>query len=393
MILITTKRGHAGKTSVSYSGNVRYSGPARLPDLMNSWDFANYFNEANANAGQAAVFNDETLGRIQAFIAGEIPLYEGVDGKFRPQTTIANGNSWHFHQQANDNVDWYKTHYKWSWAQEHNINLNGGKENVQYYVSANYLDQNGNLRYGEDKYSRMNLNTKINAQPYKWLELEANVKYIHTNLDNPLYTDMGGLLYHDITRMWPMMPFQDPNGHYMRNGKLAQLTSGSRSVTKTDNIYLLGSLTFKPLKGWNIYAQAGYRMINSFVAQNLMPVYEYNVDGTRSALEYAAGYPAGSTEAWQYMRRDNHLTASLYSDYTLNLKGHNMNVMAGINIEDYNDRYMGISRPDFITVNVPEIGAATGEDKIEAASAYTGNNSGKTYPLGTTVSLGLNITF
>lgn len=180
VILITTKRGHAGKTSVSYSGNVRYSGPARLPDLMNSWDFANYFNEANANAGQAAVFNDETLGRIQAFIAGEIPLYEGVDGKFRPQTTIANGNSWHFHQQANDNVDWYKTHYKWSWAQEHNINL----------------------------------------------------------------------------------------------------------------------------------------------------------------------------------------------------KGHNMNVMAGINIEDYNDRYMGISRPDFITVNVPEIGAATGEDKIEAASAYSWSTAG-----------------
>ena len=98
--------------------------------------------------------------------------------------------------------------------------------------------------------------------------------------------------------------------------------------------------------------------------------------GTRSALEYAAGYPAGSTEAWQYMRRDNHLTASLYSDYTLNLKGHNMNVMAGINIEDYNDRYMGISRPDFITVNVPEIGAATGEDKIEAASAYSWSTAG-----------------
>lgn len=34
------------------------------------------------------------------------------------------------------------------------------------------------------------------------------------------------------------------------------------------------------------------------------------------------------------------------------------------------DRYMGISRPDFITVNVPEIGAATGEDKIEYASMF-----------------------
>lgn len=34
-----------------------------------------------------------------------------------------------------------------------------------------------------------------------------------------------------------------------------------------------------------------------------------------------------------------------------------------------------------------------GYDPETAYSAYTGNNSGKTYPLGTTVSLGLNITF
>ena len=71
-------------------------------------------------------------------------------------------------------------------------------------------------------------NAKFNAQPYKWLDIEVNTKYVHTNLDNPFYTDLDGLLYHDIVRMWPTMPFEDPNGHYMRNGKLAQLTNDSQ---------------------------------------------------------------------------------------------------------------------------------------------------------------------
>lgn len=162
-------------------------------------------------------------------------------------TTIPNSNgNWQFHEKANDNVDWYDKQYKWSWAHEHNLNINGGSEKMQYYVSANYLGQDGNLRFGEDSYERINTNAKINAQPFKWLDVEVNVKYVHTDLDNPLYTDMGGLLYHDIVRMWPMMPFQDPNGHFMRNGKLAQLTSGSRSVTSNDNVYLQGQLVFHP---------------------------------------------------------------------------------------------------------------------------------------------------
>lgn len=41
VILITTKKGKAGKINVTYSGNARYYGPNHLPDLMNSWQFAN----------------------------------------------------------------------------------------------------------------------------------------------------------------------------------------------------------------------------------------------------------------------------------------------------------------------------------------------------------------
>lgn len=73
---------------------------------------------------------------------------------------------------------------------------------------------------------------------------------------------MNGLFYHDVARLWPTMPFKDPNGYYMRNGKLGQLTNGSRSITSNNNVYLQGQLVFHPLKNWNIYANVGLRLID-----------------------------------------------------------------------------------------------------------------------------------
>ena len=367
VILITTKKGKAGKASVSYAGNARYYGPMSLPNLMNSWEFANYFNEGSANSGGTPIFDEDTMQRIQQYMRGEITT-----------STVPNTNgNWQFHQLANDNVDWYDKQYKWSWAHEHNLNINGGSEKMQYYVSANYLGQDGNLRFGDDSYERINTNAKLNAQPFKWLDVEVNVKYVHTNLDNPLYTDLGGLLYHDIVRMWPTMPFKDPNGHYMRNGKLAQLTNGSRSVTENDNMYLQGQLVFHPLKGWNIYANVGLRTINEYRKQNLNKVYEYNVNNEPLLLAYGGNYTEGQTGAMQRWLRANHLTTSLYTDYEFNIdQDHVFKIMAGMNTEKYNNRVLSVQRMDLITESVPEIGAATGDDVINDASAYSWATAG-----------------
>lgn len=366
VILITTKKGKSGKASVSYAGNARYYGPNHLPDLMNSWQFANYFNEGSENGGGNAIFDEDTMNRIQQYMNGEITT-----------STIPNSNgNWQFHEKANDNVNWYKTHYKWSWAQEHNLNINGGSEKCQYYVSANYLGQDGNLRYGKDAYDRITTNAKLNAQPYKWLDIEVNTKYIYSKLDNPLYSDMNGLFYHDIVRMWPTMPFEDPNGHYMRNGKLGQLTNGSRSITSNNNVYLQGQLVFHPLKNWNIYATAGLRLIDQLQRQNLNKVYEYNVNGEPLELAYGGSYSSGQTGAMQYWTKANHLTSSLYSDYLFALDEHQFKFMAGVNTEKYNNRFLSVKRMDLITESVPEIGAATGEDVINEASAYSWATAG-----------------
>lgn len=360
VILITTKKGKSGKMTVNYNNSFRYSGPVNLPNQLDSYRFANYFNEAMVNQGGTPIFKEEPMNRIQQYMRGEITT-----------TTVPNGSGdnaqWQFHEKANDNVDWWKTHFKNSWSNEHNISLNGGTEKLQYYVSGSYLNQNGNLRYGNDNYKRYNATAKINAQINKFVEFNLNAKFIRFDLDNPLYIEQGGLLYHDIARMWPTMPYKDPNGHYMRNGKLAQLTDGGRAKTHNDNIYMQGQLIIHPMKNWNIYAEAGMRVINQNKEVNLNQIYEYNVSNTPILLAFSGAYAPGATFARAAYENSNFYTTSFYTDYTIQKNDHYFKALIGMNTEEYVVRNLDAQRSDVISALVPQIGAATGEDKINEA--------------------------
>lgn len=364
VILITTKKVKAGKMTINYNNSFRYSGPTNLPNQLDSYRFANFFNEAAVNQGDKIIFDEETIGRIQDYMAGKITT-----------TTIPNGSNWHFHEKANDNVNWYKTHFTWAWSQEHNLSMSGGTEKLQYYVSGSYLNQNGNLRYGNDNMKRYNLSAKINTKINKYIDFNLSTKFIRYDLDNPIYLEEGGLLYHDIARMWPTMPFKDPNGHYMRNGKLAQLTDGGRSKTHNDDIYLQGQVILHPLKNWNIYAEAGMRVINQNKQVNLNKIYEYDINDNPVELAFSGSYAPGATFARMNYLNSNFYTTSFYTDYTLEKNDHYLKVMLGMNTEEYIVRSLSAQRSDVISGLIPEISYFLNEAK-KAAQIVADN-----YPL------------
>lgn len=364
VILITTKKGKAGKMTINYNNSFRYSGPTNLPNQLDSYRFANFFNKAAVNQGDKIIFDEETIGRIQDYMAGKITT-----------TTIPNGSNWHFHEKANDNVNWYKTHFTWAWSQEHNLSMSGGTEKLQYYVSGSYLNQNGNLRYGNDNMKRYNLSAKINTKINKYIDFNLSTKFIRYDLDNPIYLEEGGLLYHDIARMWPTMPFKDPNGHYMRNGKLAQLTDGGRSKTHNDDIYLQGQVILHPLKNWNIYAEAGMRVINQNKQVNLNKIYEYDINDNPVELAFSGSYAPGATFARMNYLNSNFYTTSFYTDYTLEKNDHYLKVMLGMNTEEYIVRSLSAQRSDVISGLIPEISYFLNEAK-KAAQIVADN-----YPL------------
>ena len=55
------------------------------------------------------------------------------------------------------NTDWLKTLFGNSFTHEHSLSVNGGTDKIQYYLSANYLDQGGLLKFGDDNKQRYSL--------------------------------------------------------------------------------------------------------------------------------------------------------------------------------------------------------------------------------------------
>ncbi|MBB2151411.1 SusC/RagA family TonB-linked outer membrane protein [Pedobacter gandavensis] len=148
VILITTKKGTKGKTTVTYSGLASIAKPANLPTFVTDYiTHMNLVNEGYRNLGQTPVYTDATIALWAAANANP--------GGFTAQGIPNN--------VAFPNTNWGKTIFENNLVQQHNISLNGGTEKTQYLLSGLFLNNPGVMaNTGSDKYSlRINLQSKI----------------------------------------------------------------------------------------------------------------------------------------------------------------------------------------------------------------------------------------
>lgn len=125
VVLITTKRGRAQKTQVSFNAQYSIATPTRMPELMNSWDYLAMYNEA--------AWNDAGNPDWETYMATEAPhSYEelemyrsGADPDLYPNAI------W---------TDLLKNHTQ---NQRYTINFRGGGEKTKFFVSGAYYSEDG----------------------------------------------------------------------------------------------------------------------------------------------------------------------------------------------------------------------------------------------------------
>lgn len=365
VILITTKKGKAGKTNITYNDSFRFSTPIRMPHQADSYSFATYMNDVMRNSGKADFFDSETLGLIQDFQSGKITESN------RPNP--ANKNMWARNNMAYNNVDWYDEHIKdWTFQQEHNLSISGGSEKAQYYVSLNYLDQDGMLKYAEEKNQRYSFNTRVDASLTKWLKMTASAKFIRTDTDEPTYvadSRSSGLFFQGLSRVFPTTPVTNPDGGYNWPNFIGRLQDGGTIKTQNDLLYLQLQAVATFLPGWNLTADANYRVNNINTRGTVNSVYDMNVDGTRNYLSLDGTMAAGYTEVNERAYKDNFITSNIFTDYSkLWDSGHYFKAMVGFNFELDQDRNFAGYRPGMISEDLPTIDTSTGTDKITSGS-------------------------
>lgn len=360
VILITTKKGKEGKTNVSYNNSFRWSSPMRMPEMMDSYTFANYWNTASTNAHQGIIFDEETMGRIIAFQKGEIST-QGIPDSNNP-------NRYQMYEKGNNNIDWLKEHFKnGAFAQEHNLSINGGSQKIQFYLSANYLGQEGLLRYGGDDYKRYSFSSKINAQLADWASVNVSTKFMRGDKSQPTYlTENSRLFFNELSRKWPVTPRNYEHGGYTTTSRIIPLEDGGRFKSQNDYLYQQLQLVLEPIKNWKLFGEVNYRIHNKNEHTEILEISELGIDGINSQIEGVAGYAKGLTRITEYYYKENFLNTNLYTEYSQSLdSGHNFKVLIGFNAELSKDRDLKAYKEGLITPSLPTIDTATGLEKIQ----------------------------
>lgn len=330
VILVTTKSGKDGRASISYNGNMRFSTATQVPEMPNSYDFARYWNDAAANNGEGAPFNEEIMKKIQDNINGT--LKEEDRGLTKWQGYAAN-EPWAMYTGSWANTDWFKEMYKSNVpSQEHNVSISGGVKNINYYVSGTWLNQHGLIRHGKDVLNKYNFTTKVNADVTKWLSISYSNKWNREAFSRPSY--MTGLFFHNIARRWPTNPVYDPHGHYVHGNEIIQMEDGGLDKSTTDKLFQQLVFEFKPLAGWKIRLEGNYNTTNYHNHWDVLPIYYHDPQELLTPAAWSDGYKAGKSDVSDGMSRTNYFNGRFYTEYafTLNEK-HDLKLLGGLDME------------------------------------------------------------
>ncbi|WP_114938864.1 SusC/RagA family TonB-linked outer membrane protein [Mucilaginibacter endophyticus] len=203
VILITTKRGTAGKASLSFTSNFSITQPTRVPKMLSSWQYA-----------QAANEYDDLVGQQHEYTADDIQKYkDGSDPLGHPNT------NW-----------WDAVMRKWATQTNNTLTLRGGSDKVKYYISGQHLYQNSIYNSGADYYKNDNARANIDIAATDNFKIGVDVMYRSEfkNGEAPGY-DANGI----FQQLWNAYPYLTP---VYPNGKVGVGIGGGPA---TSMVYIL----------------------------------------------------------------------------------------------------------------------------------------------------------
>lgn len=348
VILITTKKGSSGRTVINYNNNFRYSSPINLPKMVDSYKFATFFNDASVNAGWGDRFDADRMQRIKDFIDGQINT-----------TTIPNSgnpNIWgDGYDFGNDNVNYYEVFFRNNASTvEHNLSFSGGKDKISYYMSGNYLDQNGLLKNASDNYKRLAATGKINAEMSSKLSLNYNTRFIRESFDKPRnFSD--NFLWDLARQAWPTKPLYDPNGNLFDDIVL-NMNNGGRTKYEEDWLYQQVQAVFRPVEGLRLVGDVNYRSNTRFTRTDVQTINQIAVDGVSKGLAWNP-----NTLVNESVRKNNYYNINTYADYEISVADDNhFKFMTGVQVEGNKYRDMGAERLGVMVAELPTLNTTTG---------------------------------
>lgn len=264
VILITTKRGVAGKVGIDYNG---YTGVQQLKK-----NFSLYDGTAWANLRREAFRTENAQGNYESDEVVFDPVAREVMAKGAP-------------------VDWQKFMISDAWSQKHDLSVRGGGEKTQVAASLGYFDQRGMVSgagFGRGT-GRLNIDQKLNSK----ISVGANVSVTRSKL-----TQEDGNLNEYIITTPLAQPFDtDGNLQLFVNGENA--TNPKFLNDQTVNETTTNRLLFNVFSNFDLFKGFRYRINANMNART-------NEQGTYRTKFYLKGSNIGNAAT---------ISSGNYNDY------------------------------------------------------------------------------
>lgn len=315
VLLITTKRGKEGKTTVSYNAFIGTSKATRLPDLLNAQDFIDITNEKAANTYGAGVkLADWDADRSET---------NWLDRVFRTGT-----------------------------AQNHSVSVSGGTKLLSVYASADWANQKG-ISIG-NQMDRGSVRLNADAQTTDWLKIGISANYSYTKNKGVLSDGyLAGVTIAGYNAP-PNVPEKNADGSYYFDN-LGRLGAGNNRLSyngantflnafnhptatvylqRNDNISerVLGNAyaEISPIKGLKITSRFAIDHINNFEDQYSHP----SISGLGRSYNGLVQENIVFIKQWNWQN---------FANYNFNIGDHTIALMAGLEYQKrrYQDIYAG----------------------------------------------------
>ncbi len=207
VIVITTKRGRAGKLHMSYKFTSSFDQVSQRIPMQHTWgqgrggvysptkseSWGDYIPD---RAGGEDVFNKTG----KHFVAEDGTVYYPIVTKNSKSTFVDSNWDAVFHTGV---------------TMQHNLSLSGGTEKINFFFSLGRLDQNGIIR--NSYYDRTNLRLNTNFHIVKWLSGSIKAAYNHDNSNRIQQSSNTAGLMLGLLRNPPDFDIRDYIGTYVDN--------------------------------------------------------------------------------------------------------------------------------------------------------------------------------
>ena len=282
VIVVTTKKGRAGATKISYTGEftMRLKPSYSTFNIMNSQDQMSVYKEMYNNGYFSFVSsyrasNSGVFGKMYHLMN----QYDQSQGKYGlPNTPEAMSN--YLRAAEYRNTDWFDELFSNGIQHNHSISMSSGSEKAQYYASFSYMGDPGWSYQSEVQRITANINANYNISKTVSLNIIGNTSY--RSQKSPGTNNQGvDVVNGATTRDFDINPYSyalntsrtlDANEFYVRNYAPFNIKH------ELDNNYIdydvldlkvQAELKYKPIKSVTLSALGAYKVSSSTRTYNI----------------------------------------------------------------------------------------------------------------------------